>query len=202
MMDEILDCRGLACPQPVLRVKEILDGGDVSRLTVKLDNEAARENVSRFMARMGLEVKATAVEGGFEVTGTKGSGAEVCEVMFPEEPAAGAGKIAVLVGTDRMGSGDDVLGTKLLFNFIGTLKEMGPELWRLIFLNAGVKLTTDGSSSLPALQELAEAGVHIMVCGTCLNHFDLLERKRVGETTNMLDIVTALQLADKVISFT
>jgi hypothetical protein len=38
------------------------------------------------------------------------------------------------------------------------------------------------------------------VCGTCLDHFDLLEKKQVGETTNMLDIVTALQLADKVVS--
>jgi hypothetical protein len=35
-----------------------------------------------------------------------------------------------------------------------------------------------------------------------LNHFGLLEKKQVGETTNMLDIVTALQLADKVISIT
>jgi hypothetical protein len=38
------------------------------------------------------------------------------------------------------------------------------------------------------------------VCGTCLNHFNLIERKQVGETTNMLDIVTAMQLADKVIN--
>ena len=30
--------------------------------------------------------------------------------------------------------------------------------------------------------------------------FDLLDRKEVGETTNMLDIVTAMQLADKVIN--
>ena len=38
------------------------------------------------------------------------------------------------------------------------------------------------------------------VLQTCLNHFNLLERKQVGETTNMLDIVTAMQLADKVIN--
>jgi hypothetical protein len=40
------------------------------------------------------------------------------------------------------------------------------------------------------------------VCGTCLTHFGILEQKRAGETTNMLDIVTAMQLADKVISLT
>jgi selenium metabolism protein YedF len=202
MGDEMLDCCGLACPQPVLKVKEILDRGDVTRLTVKVDNEAARENVSRFMARNNCQVEVKSVEGGFEVTGTRTAHSEACEIMFPAEESHEAKKIAVLVGTDRMGSGDDVLGTKLLFNFLGTLKEMGPELWRLIFLNAGVKLTIDGSDSLQTLQELEASGIHILVCGTCLSHFDLLERKRVGETTNMLDIVTALQLADKVISLT
>lgn len=201
-MDEKIDCRGLACPQPVLKVKEILDRGAVDRLVILVDNEAARENVSRFMSRMGYEVSGSPVNGGFEVTGARDAGSEPCTVMFPEEQSARETKIAVLVGTDRMGSGDDELGAKLLFNFLATLKEMGPELWRLIFLNAGVKLTIEESDSLPALRELEAGGLHILVCGTCLNHFHLLEKKRVGETTNMLDIVTALQLADKVISLT
>ncbi|HHO47147.1 MAG TPA: sulfurtransferase-like selenium metabolism protein YedF, partial [Desulfobacteraceae bacterium] len=50
------------------------------------------------------------------------------------------------------------------------------------------------------LKDYEKAGLKILVCGTCLTHFDLLERKQVGETTNMLDIVTAMDLADKVIS--
>jgi len=53
---------------------------------------------------------------------------------------------------------------------------------------------------LDVLKSLQSDGVHIMVCGTCLTHFDLLDQKRVGETTNMLDIVTAMQAADKVIN--
>jgi selenium metabolism protein YedF len=101
-----------------------------------------------------------------------------------------------------MGRGDDTLGRKLLVNFIGTLKEMGPELWGLVLVNAGVKLAVAGSEVLASLQELAQSGVMILVCGTCLNHFDLLEQKQVGETTNMLDIVTHMQLADKVIPLT
>jgi hypothetical protein len=39
------------------------------------------------------------------------------------------------------------------------------------------------------------------VCGTCLTHFDLMDQKAIGQTTNMLDIVTAMQLADKVMGF-
>jgi selenium metabolism protein YedF len=99
-----------------------------------------------------------------------------------------------------MGKGDETLGRKLIVNFIATLKEMGPELWRLILLNGGVKLTVEGSECLAALKALEKDGVHVMVCGTCLNYFELLEKKLVGETTNMLDIVTSMQSADKVIS--
>ena len=77
---------------------------------------------------------------------------------------------------------------------------MGDELWRLVFLNNGVNLTIEDSEVLPALKELEANGIQILVCGTCLNYYDLLDKKQVGETTNMLDIVTAMQLADKVIN--
>jgi intracellular sulfur oxidation DsrE/DsrF family protein len=72
----------------------------------------------------------------------------------------------------------------------------------LVLLNAGVKLAVAGSDVLGSIQALAQDGVMVLVCGTCLNHFQVLEQKQVGETTNMLDIVTHMQLADKVISFT
>ena len=87
-----------------------------------------------------------------------------------------------------------------MLNFLSTLNEMGEALWRLVFLNSGVKLTIEGAETLPAIQQLEGEGVSVLVCGTCLTHFSLLDQKRVGETTNMLDIVTSLQLAEKVIS--
>lgn len=198
MNEEVLDCRGLACPSPVLRVKEIIDRGDIARLSILVDNPAARENVSRFLARMGYEIGFREEGGAFKVTGTKDQSALACEIQ--EEPNKAETMIAVIVGTDRMGEGDDTLGRKLLKSFIGTLKEMGPELWRLILLNGGVKLTVEDSECLAELQSLQREGISILVCGTCLNHFGLLEKKQVGETTNMLDIVTAMQTADKVVS--
>ena len=99
-----------------------------------------------------------------------------------------------------MGFGDDELGLKLMASFLRTLKEMGSELWRLVLVNNGVKLTIDTSEVLEDLRDYEKGGLKILVCGTCLNHFDLLEKKQVGETTNMLDIVTAMQLADQVIN--
>jgi TusA-related sulfurtransferase len=53
MIEEKLDCRGLACPSPVLKTKEVLERGNVTRVSVLVDNSAAQENVSRFLSRMG-----------------------------------------------------------------------------------------------------------------------------------------------------
>ena len=196
-----LDCRGLACPNPVLRTKEVIDRGGSDLITVLVDNPAAKENVSRFLGRFGYAVSVEERDSAFAVTGTK-SETGPCAIMAEEAPDRAESKVVVLIGTDRLGKGDDELGRKLILNFIGTLKEMGNDLWRVILVNGGVHLSVEGSEALAALQALDGNGSRVLVCGTCLNHFKLLERKRVGETTNMLDIVTAMQLADKVISLT
>jgi len=200
MSEERLDCRGLACPGPVLKTKELLDRGGVQRITVLVDNGAAGENVSRFLGRFGYRVEVSEGDGAFTVIGSRDE-APACEVFVPEEHSEEA-KLLVLIGTRCMGTGDDVLGEKLMENFVGTLKEMGPALWRVVLVNGGVKLAVEGSPCLEPLRELERNGVHLMVCGTCLNHFGLLEKKQVGDTTNMLDIVTSLQLADRVVSLT
>lgn len=194
-----LDCRGLACPSPVLKTKEMVDSG-AHEISVLVDNEAAKENVSRFLINQGFDVTTEAGSGGFIVIGVKQGERETCRVIPDSELSAKTKKITVMVTTDRMGFGDDELGLKLMINFLATVKEMGKDLWRLIFVNNGVKLTVEGAETLPVIQDLEGSGVHVMVCGTCLNHFNLLDKKQVGETTNMLDIVTSLQVSDKVIN--
>ncbi|MDP2045250.1 MAG: sulfurtransferase-like selenium metabolism protein YedF [Deltaproteobacteria bacterium] len=200
MLETTLDCRGLACPNPVIKTKELIDRGEVRELTVLVDNPAAQENVSRFLKRAGFEVKVEGQGEAFAITGSRAE-AGPCEVFVAPLPEA-QGKILVLMGADRLGRGDDALGAKLIASFISTLKEMGPDLWCVVMLNAGVKLAVAGSEVLAGLQDLEQSGVRLLVCGTCLNHFQLLETKQVGETTNMLDIVTAMHLADKIITLT
>jgi len=200
-MTQEINCLGLACPAPVIQVKELLEKGCPDAISVLVDNEAARENVSRFLAHHHFQVSVERAGDNFRVTGTGQAGA--CEIMPATEltgMTGGAKKILVMVGSDRLGHGDDKLGEGLLINFLKTLKEMGPDLWRLVFVNSGVKLSAEGSAAVTILQELATGGVSILVCGTCLNHFQLLDKKQVGETTNMLDIVTSMQVADSVIN--
>jgi selenium metabolism protein YedF len=199
-MERELDCRGLACPAPVLQTKQLIEKERPGLIKVTVDSEASKQNVSRFLESQNFEISVDQDGPMFHVIGRTDQKGVAPDALVAEEPDTEKKKIVVMVATDRMGYGDDELGLKLMVNFIKTLKEMGDELWRLIFVNNGVKLTIDDSQVLPELKELEKGGLLILVCGTCLDHFDLLDRKRVGETTNMLDVVTAMQLADKVIN--
>ena len=196
-----IDARGLACPAPVLQTKAVLQNEKPAGVTVVMDNPASQQNVQRFLESQGFQTVLERKGADYLVVGTCGPEPQNRVETSPEpKPAADTQKVMVMCATDRIGFGDDDLGLSLMVNFLRTLKEMGPNLWRLVFVNNGVKLTVDGSEVVGDLKSLEDDGLKIMVCGTCLNHFSLLERKQVGETTNMLDIVTAMQMADKVIN--
>ena len=197
-MQEI-DARGLACPAPVLQTKAAIEEANTNVIKVVVDNEASRQNVCRFLESRNFETSVQEEGNDFHVIGKIKEGISP-EVSTDKKARTDTKKIMVMLATDRMGFGDDELGLKLMISYIKTLTEMEPELWRLVFVNNGVKLTIEGSEVLPVLQAYEKDGLHIMVCGTCLTYFDLLDKKQVGETTNMLDIVTAMQLADKVIN--
>jgi selenium metabolism protein YedF len=196
-----IDARGLACPAPVLQTKATLQEEKPAAVKVIVDNAASQQNVQRFLESQGFETLLEHQGGDYFVSGRcQGAPAAESQPVKAQAPETDLKKIMVMCATDRLGAGDDELGLKLMVNFLRTLKEMGPELWRLVFVNNGVKLTIAGAEVLNDLQALEKGGLKILVCGTCLNHFNLLEKKKVGETTNMLDIVTAMQLADKVVN--
>jgi selenium metabolism protein YedF len=186
----------------VLRCKEAVEKDGPAQLVVIVDNEAAKENVSRFLTMQGYAVQAEKSGADFVVTGLRENGAECeeCKVMTEAElKGADKDKILVFVPTDVIGSGDDTLGGNLMYNFMVTLKELGDELWRIILVNGGVKLSVPGSRCLEELQKLEKSGVSILVCGTCLEFFGLTDQRGVGDVTNMLDVVTSFQLATKTI---
>ena len=84
-------------------------------------------------------------------------------------------------------------------SFIKTIKELDPGPATMIFANAGVRITTEGSDLLDDLRALEEDGVEILSCGTCLDYYNLKEALAVGRASNMYEIATALVEADKVV---
>ena len=197
---EQLDCRGLACPQPVMRTRDAVAGG-AQTLDVLVDNEPARENVRRFFEGRGFSVAASQ-EGPncWRISASAVGAAPAPQQGTEAAPTTeSSSRTLVLITTETIGRGDDELGGKLMGNFLATLPELGPRLWRIVLINGGVKLASCPGPALDALKKMAAEGVSVLVCGTCLAHFGLLEAKAVGDTSNMLDIVTSLDLAGKII---
>lgn len=205
MAGVLVDCRKLSCPQPVVRLKRLFEEGGErpERVTVLVDNEPALENVSRFLQASGYITQHLQDGSLWRVSGRRTGLPDVPAPFTEPQPDKSVrpetAKTLVLIPTAVFGSGDDELGSRLMGTFLSTLPEMVPSLWRIILLNGGVTLAAENSPVIEALHALERAGVSILVCGTCLEHFGLLQQKAVGQITNMLDIVTSMQVAEKII---
>lgn len=191
---EILDCRAHKCPQPVVETRKLLLAKPDQSVKVLVGDDTARENVSRLAKSQGYAVQAAETEGGFALVLTPGGE----KVKSAEAPAV-RGKTVAFVTSDQMGGGDPELGRILLRNFLFTLTEMETVPDTLLFVNAGVKLTTEGAETLEALEKLACMGTDIASCGLCLDFFGLKEKLAVGRVTNMLEIAETLQSAGRTI---
>jgi len=106
----------------------------------------------------------------------------------------------VLFLSDRIGRGDDELGRVLMRNFLYSLARNEELPKAVVFMNEGVRLACEGSDSLDDLRLLAENGVAVKACGTCLDFLGLMDSLKVGEVGTMPDSVAALLGADDVVT--
>jgi selenium metabolism protein YedF len=201
-----LDCRGLACPGPVIQVKKALEeplsGGTI---TVQVDSEASRDNVERFVKSRGYSILVDGDgESGWTITiatsetgsgrREKGEGRRDLSTLTPIKPPV------VLIASDTLGTGDDKLGRILMEGFVNTLAEQDHVPDKLLLMNGGVRFATEGSPVLASLKTLTDRGCEILVCGTCLEFFGLKDKLSAGMVSNMYDIQGAMFTASKVVS--
>ncbi|MEF9935187.1 MAG: sulfurtransferase-like selenium metabolism protein YedF [Clostridium sp.] len=188
----IVNCRGLECPKPVINTKKSIEEFKGEALNILVDNEVARENVSKFLNGQGVSHEIKENNGEFSII-TDGIIIEATDNNSDE------GGEVILVSKSVFGSGDDVLGEALMKSFMYALSESNMPS-AILFVNGGVKLTTSGSDVLETLKSLEAAGVTILSCGTCLDFYNLKDELQVGGITNMYTIIEHLQSSRKVIS--
>ncbi|WP_243370756.1 sulfurtransferase-like selenium metabolism protein YedF [Geotalea sp. SG265] len=191
-----IDCRNMACPQPVVLVKRALEENPGESLTVLVDSGAPRENVTRFATNRGFLVAETPMGVGFSlvVSGKAGS-IEIAETVAP----GAKGKTVMLVGSDRLGDGPEELGRLLMKNFMITLLDINELPDSIFFINTGVLLTTEGSEIAEVLEKLENMGCEILSCGVCLDFFHRKDKLAAGSVTNMFTIAEGMLKAQSVI---
>ena len=192
-----IDAMGKACPQPVIMAKKEIDGG-CRDLTVLVDNKTAVENLTRLGNSAGMTVTTGETAQGLFVRLT-GEG-KIVENPVIACPTTGNG-YAVFVGKDVVGAGERELGYNLMKMAMYTLAQGDSVPAHVLFMNDGVKLPAgEEQQVIDSLMTLREKGSIILVCGTCLNYYGLADRLKVGTVSNMYDIMSAMQRADKVIT--
>ena len=202
-MEKMIDCKGMACPLPVVNAKkasEELSAGDV--LTVLVDNEIAVQNLTRFAEHKGFGVSAEKkADSEYAVIMTI-SGATAEKVKEEEISCAMDARrkgMLVVLSANTMGTGDVKLGTSLMkaFVFALTKQEQLPDT--ILCYNTGAYLTCEGADTLEDLKLLESEGVTILTCGTCLDFYGLKEKLAVGSVTNMYDIVEQMENAAQIV---
>jgi len=201
-----VDTRGLTCPAPLIKTRQGLnEAASGEPVQILIDNPASLSNVKRYLTdnKLAFTVReegtvaiVTVVRG--ETTGLAANETDYCATKDPETKP-GARNTVVAVTSERMGSGDDELGAKLMISFFRTIVMLEPAPSAVVFYNTGVKLALDDSPVLEYIRELAGKGTSIYLCTTCINHFGIRDRLPAGSFSDMYQILNVLKDADHII---
>lgn len=183
---EIIDARGLDCPKPVMKAKEALDRG-AAEIRIRVDNEVAASNVTRFLDGQGFAVKRQGTVPDITVEGRKNA-----DAATQVADTAGNDSWSLLLLSDKIGADSDGLGDALMKAFLGTAAKSGNAPRVIALMNEGVKMALPDRSTCDTLHELEEKGVRLLICGTCAKHFGMTEAIKIGVISNMFEITSAV----------
>ena len=195
-----VNAMGDVCPVPVVKTRNALmqlsGAGSVETL---VDNATAVENLTRLADFLHAAVHSEQLgEGRYRVVITKGDAPVEAPESIVCAPCAKPNTVVVL-SSDKMGSGDDELGSALIKAFVYAMSQQETLPDTVLCYNGGAKLSCEGSAALEDLKAMAAQGVEILTCGTCLNFYGLTEKLAVGAVTNMYVIVEKMSAADRLV---
>jgi len=67
-------------------------------------------------------------------------------------------------------------------------------------MNSGINLVVEGSTVLNILKKLEINGSKLLVCGTCLEYYNKVNNIKVGNISNMDEILEVLTTYTKVVN--
>ena len=192
----VIDAREQGCPKPVMMAEEAFSKINEGIVEVLVDNEASADNLAWF-AKNNAFFSETIREGkDWRVKIVKGY---ACAPVTAPDKAPEAGKdLLLVVGTDTMGK-EEELGKILMKAYFETIKTYKQNPHTIFFLNAGVKLTTINEDITSILKEIEAMGVEIYSCGTCLKHYGLEDKLKVGHRGTTNHIIEGMKDFDKTV---
>jgi len=195
-----IDCRNLACPEPVIRTKNALEGlKNGEKLEILVNSIAPKENISRFLKNQNVEFSVEKNGAETKITAVKGeSKLELANFdEFVCEITPKAKKTVVYLNEEYAGSGD--VGVSLLAKFLGALLQVDSKPEYVLCVNNAVKMTTNRAHpSFKPLKDLEAAGVKILSCGSCLEAYKLVSDLSIGEMSNAYEVMQILTTHEQI----
>lgn len=183
---------GEVCPKPVIMTKKALKEIESGVVEVSVDNETSKENVEKMAKELGYKFNTMQEKDIFIITINKT--AEKNEKSSEQEE-----NIVVVIGSDKMGEGEEELGKILIKGFIYALTEAETLPKTILLYNKGVLLASTFEDTVKDLKVLEKRGVEILSCGTCANFYHVQDKIQAGSVTNMYTILEKQMKASKVI---
>ena len=188
-----LDCRNLACPEPVLRTKKALNDLKIGEsLEILVNDIAPKKNIERFLKKNNLDadISINGDETTIKVVKTDDLQDESTEEYVCDTPTSTKSKV-VFLNEEFCGSGD--VGKVLLSKFLGAMLNLEQKPAKVICVNNAVFITTNRAHpSFEPLKKLSEAGTQILSCGSCLESYKLVDKLALGEISNAYEIMKIL----------
>ena len=200
-MNKEVDARGMNCPLPVIQTKKALESIENGKIVTIVDNEVAKENVSKLAKSMDLSAHIKENRGNFyiEIFKEQPIGTTSLQSLDIQCGINSTKDLVILISQDKLGEGSEELGTLLMKSYLYALTEVKPYPKSILLLNGGVKLAIEDSETLDHLRELESNGVEVLSCGMCLDYFKIKNKLAVGGVTNMYAIVEKLNSAGNTI---
>jgi selenium metabolism protein YedF len=199
-----VDARGQLCPAPIIALKkalkQVMEGESFELLT---DNKVSLNNISRFLDDNNIPYTVSEKGEIWSVIITKGNRNTL--QLKPEfstrdmVPHFSKGNFVIAFSSDIMGDGDRILGQILIENFIKSVKDLDILPGKIVFYNRGVYLGSESSPMVGHISDLEKMGVEIFLCSTCIDHYSLSQKIKVGKLSNMYEIVQIMASAGNVI---
>jgi selenium metabolism protein YedF len=209
-MKKSVDAKGLVCPQPVIMCRKTLAAGGLDEIEVVVDNDAARENVVKFLTFTGavqprvlsagsVHTITSPVTPGMVAKASGGEPAPACEEE-PQKPGTELSGKTLFFSSDQIGRGDETLGRLLIKGLLYTLSELAHPPKTLVLMNSGVRLAAERAETIELLGLIQAKGVEILVCGTCLDYYHLKDGLRAGRVSNLLEITERFLASQDVVT--
>jgi selenium metabolism protein YedF len=185
-----INCNGLKASVSLNRVRKYFNSIGEGEAIIFIEDEITSGNIVKYAMSKGYQAELDRLEDGFRIKIEKRGCLEVIDKQK---------ELLVLITTNKLGSGNEKLGERLMESYFEALIEEDKLPTKLVFLNEGIKLLIQDSNVIQSIKLLNEMGTRIYVSKMCIDEYQAGDLLKIGDIIEMGDIVGFMNSADDVI---